>query len=217
MTENSWHFPEETVSFLNELAANNNRDWFSENKATYQETYVEPAKFFTNLMAETLSETFGENYTPKLFRIYRDVRFSKDKTPYNTHLHISFTPSGHKSTAWYFGLQADELVLGCGTFGFSPEKLSHYRDTILTKSGSTFVRTLENLKKDSFRISPPSLKRVPKGYDAEHPNAEYLKYKGMGIWRDFPDTAPATSGDLPALCVQTFKKMQPAFKWLQSI
>ncbi|MCK0069228.1 DUF2461 domain-containing protein [Kordiimonas laminariae] len=211
-----WHFDPETIVFLNDLKANNTKDWFTENKARFTADYKEPADFFKNIMQHQLEDAFGESYNAKIFRIYRDLRFSKDKTPYNTHLHISFVPSGLKSLAWYFGLQAENLVLGTGVFGFEKDRLNNFRETIVSKKGDQLADILADLQENGFRIGKPDLKKIPRGFDANHPNAYLLRYKGLTVWRDFADTTPATSGDLIALCTKTYREMKPFFDWMQS-
>ena len=80
--------------FFVKLAANNTRDWFEQHKTHYMDDIRKPGEFFADLMSEELSRMLGEPIGAKVYRIYRDVRFSKDKTPYNTHLHISFPREG---------------------------------------------------------------------------------------------------------------------------
>ena len=212
-----WHFGPETVQFLNDLKTNNNKEWFAENKPRFVADYKEPAEFFKNIMQHQLEDTFGESYNAKIFRIYRDLRFSKDKTPYNSHMHISFVPSGLKSLAWYFGLQADSVALGTGVFGFEKDKLNIFREAIIGKKGDDLAAILSELQKTGIRIGKPDLKKTPRGFDSDHPNADLLRYKGITIWRDFPDTTAATSGDLVTLCTDTYEHMKPFFDWIRNL
>ncbi len=213
-TSSNWHFEEATVQFLNNLRANNDREWFQANKSTYEECFKEPAEFFCQMMAEHLSDQLKCNFTPKIYRIYRDVRFSKDKTPYNAHMHISFSPAGRKMPAYFFGLQPDNLTLGAGTFDFKGHALDTYRKRTLGTEGKKLALILDRLEGLGFRLSEPALKRVPRGFDAESPHAHLLRHKGLAGWYDFPDTAPATSGDLVATCTENFIRLQPLVKWL---
>jgi len=102
-------FPGDALTFLQDLRANNERAWFNEHKKTYETAIKQPAEAFCRAMATALETLTDQPHGHKIFRIHRDVRFSKDKTPYNTHLHIAFTPScrhaGHPrhhpgSSAW---------------------------------------------------------------------------------------------------------------------
>lgn len=217
MTNPGWHFPTETVTFINDLKTNNNREWFQSNKAVFEEAYKKPAEFFSAMMSEQMSEKFGGNFTSKVFRIYRDVRFSKDKTPYHTHLHISFSSNGGGMPAYFFGLESDRLVLGAGTFGFKGETLTRYQQDILGDRGKGLEGIVGSLLKAGFRLSEPALKRVPRGMPADHPRADFLRYKGFAAWFDFPDTAPVTSEGLFEACLQKFDDLQPLVEWLGDI
>lgn len=213
-TPENWHFEKETVRFLRDLQANNNREWFQANKTVYEEIYKKPADFFAHMMAERLSEHFGKPFTSKVFRIYRDVRFSKDKTPYNAHLHISFSPAGQKMPAFFFGLQPDSLTLGAGTFGFQGKSLDSYRTQVLGDAGNELKAIIQQLTDDGFRLSEPALKRTPRGFPDDHANSDLLRYKGFAAWFDFPTTAAATSGDLSATCLDRFSTLNPLVEWL---
>ena len=87
-------FSDETLAFLNGLKANNSRDWFDANRKSYEAAVKAPSKAFSDIMAGELERLTGTAQKPKIFRINRDIRFSKDKTPYNTHIHISWMPVG---------------------------------------------------------------------------------------------------------------------------
>lgn len=213
-TPENWHFGAETVQFLGDLQANNSREWFLDNKAVYEELYKKPADFFCHIMAERLSEELGVPFTPKVFRIYRDVRFSKDKTPYNTHLHISFSPAGKKMPAYFFGLQPENLTLGAGTFGFQGKTLDAYRAQVLGEAGKKLKAIIRQLTDDGFRLSEPALKRTPRGFPDDHANSDLLRYKGFAAWFDFPTTSKATSGDLVATCLDRFLALSPLVDWL---
>ena len=116
-------------AFFTELSANNSKDWFASRKAYYKDTIAGPAAFFADLVAEDLARLTGQAHTPKVFRIYRDVRFSKDKTPLNTHLHILWTPPapGPLTPSWFWGLAPDYFVLGMGVMGLQGDGLVRYR------------------------------------------------------------------------------------------
>ena len=217
MTSSEWHFPAETVTFINDLKTNNNREWFQANKAVFEEAYKKPAEFFANMMSEQMAGRFGGNFTPKVFRIYRDVRFSKDKTPYNTQLHISFSPVGGGMPAYFFGLETDRLVLGAGSFGFTGDTLIRYQQDILGDRGAALEGVSSGLLAAGYRLSEPALKRVPRGMPVDHPRADLLRYKGFAAWFDFPDTAAATSDGLVETCLNRFAELKPLVDWLAGL
>ncbi len=214
----SWHFPAETVAFLADLRDNNNRDWFNENKSRYQRAFRHQAEAFVDPMTAALTDLTGVAHKSKIFRIYRDVRFSKDKTPYNAHLHISFLPTDPAApSAWFFGLDPDGLVLGAGIFAFEKAALIRYRDRVAGIDGEELVEIIDTLTRRGMHLGAPELKRVPTGYPAEHPRADLLRRKGMAVWHDFKDTKSATRGDLVATCGKTFATLKPLCDWLNEV
>ena len=141
-------FEPETLKFLEELAANNNREWFKENKSRYEEQVLDVALRFIDSMHDPLHDIaphFVAQATRvggSLMRVYRDTRFSKDKTPYNSHLHISFTPESGLSSppAWMFGLSTEYFTLGCGVFEF--DKTAGVRENTLAIAKQTWIRSV---------------------------------------------------------------------------
>jgi len=128
-------FPKEGLTFLAKLKRNNTREWFTKHKPLYQETVEAPAKAFAFEMEELLATLTKRPMSSKVFRIYRDVRFSKDKTPYNTHIHMSFfstdgnTGECGAQPAFHFGLEPKKLTLGIGNFGFPKDVLPKLSDS----------------------------------------------------------------------------------------
>lgn len=209
-------FTAQTISFMKQLKANNNRDWFNDQKKTYEEDYKIPALTFADAMTEQLHSLTGISHTSKLFRIHRDVRFSKDKTPYNSHMHISFTPEHPMANppCWFFGLDTEKLTLGCGIFGFDAQQLLAFRNRINGAEGNDIAATLQSLTKKGARISEPELKRVPSGFAKDHPQEDLLRHKGLAIWSDLGDAKAALDDNLLATCRNEFKHLKPVFDLL---
>ena len=136
-------------------------------------------------MLPKLLDLTGIEHDAKRFRINRDIRFSKDKTPYNTHLHISFKPRARLIPTWFFGLSPDYLTAGVGTFGFDKPQLEAYRKRIDSPHGDALAASLEDLTNKGARISEPELKRLPKGFDADHRHGPLLRRKSLAVWMDF--------------------------------
>lgn len=211
------HFPAETLEFLTALRANNDRDWFAANKANYERAVKRPAEDFCRAMSAHLDELTGLVHRPKIFRIHRDVRFSNDKTPYNTHLHISFVPETGAATppGWYFGLAPDYLTAGAGTFQYEKAGLDAFRARLAGKDGEALTAILERLP-DGSRLSEPELKRVPQPYPADHPRADLLKRKSLAGWIDFADPREASQGGFTDRCFEAFVRLKPLFDWLNA-
>lgn len=179
-------------AFFAELSQNNTRDWYEAHKERYVEGVKKPAEFFNDLIAEDLSRRTGDAVKPKLFRIHRDVRFSKDKTPYNTHLHMMWSPTkGDALTpSWFFGLGEGYFILGVAVMGLQGDALTQYRQFIDDR-GDVLQAALDKAAISAgAEISdwgPPALKRVPKPYPPDHPHAELLKRKALAVSAPIPD------------------------------
>ncbi|MEM8553603.1 MAG: DUF2461 domain-containing protein [Pseudomonadota bacterium] len=166
--------------FFSELAANNTKEWFEPRKAQYKAEIRAPAELLADLFAEDLSRLTGASYTAKVFRIYRDVRFSKDKSPYNPHLHMSWKSTGHPE--WFFGSSPSYCVLCTGLPDLKGEKLTAYRVAV-DQDGDDLsdiidaVASSHGARFSNWGADP--LKRVPKPYDTDHPHADLLKRKSL--------------------------------------
>lgn len=213
-------FTAETLTFMKTLKANNTRDWFTSHKDSYETDYKAPALAFADTMTEQLHRMTGLPHTSKLFRIHRDVRFSKDKTPYNTHMHISFIPEGPHDhpmanpPCWFFGLDTEKLSLGCGIFSFEAEQLQTFRSRIDSAEGSDVAKVLHGLIQQGARMGEPELKRIPSGYAKDHPHETLLRRKGLAIWSDLGDATAALDDDLIAGCYKEFENLKPVFDFL---
>ncbi|WP_415404023.1 TIGR02453 family protein [Tateyamaria sp. SN3-11] len=182
---------DEALTFFIKLAANNSKEWFEPHKAHYKQAIAAPAGFFADLMAEDLARLTGKPHTPKVFRIYRDVRFSKDKTPLNTHLHVMWSPADKDALApsWFWGLAPDYFIMGMGVMGLQGENLTRYR-AFVDKWGDGLQGALDgaasDIGADLSDWGPEPLKRVPKPYDADHPHADLLKRKALAVSAPMP-------------------------------
>lgn len=209
-------FSKDAVQFLKDLKANNNRKWFNANKKIYETEIKKPAEAFCEAMIEDLGKLTGRVHRSKIFRIHRDVRFSKDKTPYNTHLHIGFMPASEMNSppCWFFGLDTENLTLGSGIFAFDKPELETFRERVAGSEGPKLAKLLGKLEANGIRITGAELKRVPAGYPKDHPQAELLCRKGLAVWDDLGGPVVATKMDLVSACRSSFKQLKPVFDWL---
>ena len=179
-------FKPESVKFLNELKANNNRDWFNENKARYEEDVLDVALQFIQSMQDPLAE-IAPHFTaiPKrmggsLMRVYRDTRFSKNKTPYKTNIGIQFRHEQARDVhapGYYVHIDPEQVFLGAGMWRPASEALRGIRERIAEKPAE-WVRTRDDKGfKRHFRLGGERLSRPPRGFDKEHPEIEDLKRK----------------------------------------
>lgn len=211
-------FSAEAIGFLKELKANNNREWFSQHKETYERSIKIPSVEFCTTMVLALEEMTGWQHNYKIYRIYRDVRFSKDKTPYKPHLHISFTVQADMVSppCWFFGLEPERLIFGAGIFSFEKPALETYRNRIVGGEGNELAKILGRFETRDIRISEPALKRVPSGFDKQHQYGDLLKRKGISAWIDIDDPLAATGMNFIDDSVKSFKKLKPLNDWLLS-
>lgn len=216
MTVNS-NLVETSVHYFKKLQKNNNKAWFSDHKAEYEREIKKPAEFLADIVQHELDDLTSASHKAKIFRIYRDVRFSKDKTPYNTHLHIGFTLLNEASfaPAWFIGISPEYFTCGCGVMEFKGQTLVDYRNHVAGPKGANLSAVLEELKGNGMRIDKPDLKRVPAGFDKEHERGELLKHKKMTVWKDMDDTFTKHNCDLVRTCMAAFKDMKPLYDYLK--
>lgn len=180
------YFTNHTFRFLRELADNNNRPWFQENKPRYEEHVKGPATAFITDFAPHLSKVskhFVADPSPvggSLFRIYRDTRFSNHKTPYKTSIGIWFTHESGKDVhapGYYLHIATDDVWAGCGIWRPDADALGAIREAIVT-DGTAWKRA-RNPKRftGAWTLGGDSLKRAPRGFDPEHPLIEDLRRK----------------------------------------
>jgi uncharacterized protein (TIGR02453 family) len=178
-------------SFFRKLAKNNERDWFLAHKTEFEEGWNAPMKALLAEVRDAVDARYAhcDLDEPKVFRIFRDVRFSKDKSPYKTHLggFVPLKRAGKKATdlpmALYFHVGAKERFGAAGHYMMEPDSLARFRGAVADdKRGRELARILAALDKKGFGAdSHDRLKRVPKGFDPEHPRAELLKRKGLTV------------------------------------
>jgi len=209
-------FPPEAIAFFQELSQTNTKDWFTENKARYVEWVQKPAKAFVAEMRPRLEELSGHQLEAKIFRINRDLRFSKDKTPYKPYQHFLFAPPGRGKSgpAFFYGLQPDKLFVGVGMFAFSAAELSRYRADVVGEAGAELADLLEKQKAAGRRLHDPDLKKVPRGFDADHERAELLLHKGLSVWIDGDEALEATKPDLLDRLERDYQSLLPIYDWL---
>lgn len=216
MTNNS-NLVEICVQFFKKLQKNNNRAWFNDHKEEYEREIKKPAEFLGDILQHELDDLTSASHKAKVFRIYRDVRFSKDKTPYNTHLHIGFAPLSEANFApsWYFGISPEYFICGCGMFDFKGQTLVDYRNHVAGPKGGNLSELLTRLQDTGMRIDEPILKRVPAGFDKEHGRGTLLKHKKLVVWKDMAETFAKNDDDLVRACMSAFKEMKPLYDYLK--
>ena len=176
--------------FFAGLQDNNRKDWYEPRKEHYVSEIKNPAALLAELLAEDLHRLTGQAHKPKLFRIYRDVRFSLDKTPYNAHLHLMWRQPANNTPVWFFGSSPEYLILGMGMMGLKGAALTRFRDFIDdhgTELQSALATAATTAGASISDWGPAPLKRVPKPYASDHPQADLLKRKSLTISASLPE------------------------------
>jgi uncharacterized protein (TIGR02453 family) len=206
----------ESLKFLSDLAENNNRDWFLDNKKRYQTHLKKPGQIFADQIALHLQEMTECIYSPKIYRINRDLRFTKDKTPYHAHLHISFIPAGTMTSPphWFFGLDPTTLSLGTGVFNFDRVSLDKFRLLSQTKWGNDLSEIIADIQAVGGSLDSPELKRTPSGYGENPDNAYLLKHKGLRAWFHTNKPDQHLQSGLLHHCLKKFQQLLPFHRTL---
>ena len=220
--------PSETLAFLAELIENNNKPWFDENRDRYEKFVIQFAQQFVSIMGEKLQKINPEiNYDTRTngagsyMRIHRDIRFSRNKSPYNTQLRFKFWKgSGKKSEnpGFYITFEPNGGRVYCGIHLFSKEWLANYRQSVLNdQSGKDLYSIIETINKTSGYITGgESLKRVPRGYDPDHPRGNLLRLKGLWAAAPALSIQQLQSAELIDICLEQCNVMLPLLLWMAS-
>ena len=208
------------LPFLKELSKNNNKDWFAANKPRYKAIQEEMNTFTEGLIAGIAKfdpTIAGLTVKDCSYRIYRDTRFSNDKTPYKTHIGIYICKGGKCSgnAGYYFHIEPREngwlggSILAAGLYCPEPVTLKSVREDILC-NGADFVKTIKTAKTfDWDNDEEGRLSRPPKGFPADSPYIEYIKQKSFSLVQAFDERLLADPKKLLDFCVKEFKKTKP--------
>lgn len=222
-------FPEAGLRFLEDLADNNNKDWFDAHKKEYIKLVRDPSVALVIALGERLQSISPHiRYDPRtngsgsLLRVNRDVRFSEDKSPYKTKVAMMFWEGpGKKMEHPGFGMQIETTGAGlmAGQFNFDKSLLTAYREAVIDdKLGAALVEAVEAVTSGSdYEVKGEHYKRVPRGYSADHERADWLRY--AGLWASSPqiDVDTLISPKFVDIAFEHFKNMAPIQRWLVEI
>jgi len=212
--------PLSSFEFLRLLKNNNERNWFNDHKTAYQKELGYIESFAQQLLDLMNTHDVIETASGKksLYRIYRDTRFSNDKTPYKTHWSGSFKRAGkQRRGGYYFHIEPGNSFVAGGFFGPSPQDLKLIREQISFDAAPL----REILSVGSFAsffgaLKGEQLKTAPKGFDADHQDVDLLRYKQFLLIHQFTDEE-VLSTDFLGYCNQGFKNMRPFFDYMSEI
>ena len=209
-----------SIAFLKDIAKNNNRDWFNAHKDRYLEAQENMIAFADALLAEMNKHDKIETESGKksLFRIYKDTRFSKDKTPYKSNLSGAFRRATKQLRGgYYFHIQPGNSFVAGGFWGPEPADLKRIREDI-DRNHKDWRKLLTNkaLTKTFGKIIGDQVSTAPKGYSKDHPAIDLLRYKQFVFKRSFSDKevmSPALVKEMN----QTFKNLRPFFDYMSEV
>ena len=217
------------MDFFRELSSHNDREWFTEHKTVYTDEVLPAAQSFVHAFGErllALSETIKYDTrtsgTGSILKVYRDVRFSKDKTPYNPYLRAVFWTGPAKKSegpAFYFWMDHTGARLYAGIHDFSPPVLSRYRERVAEgKTGAELERVIAGIDgAGAYELGGLHYKRVPTGFDQGHPRAELLKHNGLYAVSPGIPPAVTTGPGLVERCVEHARHVMPLMHWLAGL
>jgi uncharacterized protein (TIGR02453 family) len=223
MSAGSNDFPKKTISFLKKLSRNNTREWFEANRDKYNSDFLEPCFQFVVDMGDKLQDLDPDIVAiPKIdksiFRLHRDVRFSKDKTPYKTNAGLYFWNGKVKkmeASGFYFHLEPKYFGVGLGMYMFPPHLLKKYRDVVSnTASSKELHQIVRSLEKKGYSIGGQKFKKTPKGYDPNIKYPGYLLFEGIYAWFESDDFKKLADGKTVNFIFKIFKDMLPLHRWL---
>jgi uncharacterized protein (TIGR02453 family) len=215
-------FHPDLLTFFAELQAHNSREWFADHREQYERLLLEPARAFVLAIGELLPHLgSGFHAEPRvhgsIFAINRDTRFSQDKTPYKTYLDLWFWhgdgPSRERP-GYFFRLGAESLMLGAGMHAFSAEGvLDRYRQAVLDSERG---ERLEHAAAACglVQMGGRTYARVPRGFPADHPRADWLRHSGLFAENTQPVPPETFTSILPELCLAEFQRFRPILEWL---
>jgi uncharacterized protein (TIGR02453 family) len=212
---------EQTIKFLKQLKKNNNREWFEKNKPVYLKAKEE----YEGLVHQVITNitkfdppVAGLEAAKATFRIYKDVRFSKDKTPYKSNFGASLNPGGKKSmlAGYYMHAEPGNSFLAGGCYMPEPDKLAalrqeidyNYADFKKILNQASFKKYFDGISDEGKLVNPP------KGYDKENPAVEVLKNKHFIVVHNIDDTI-LLRADFPKYAASVFKAMHPFILFLR--
>ncbi len=211
-------FSPELLKFLDQLGRNNNREWFQKNRETYDAEFMAPAKAFVEALGAKLPSISPDiraepRVNGSIRRIHRDTRFSKDKTPYKTHLEFHFLQGeGKYRPGYYLAIKANSLGIGAGMYCMR-RVLDKYRDAVAGSEGNILAAAIRKAEKANYQTGGEQLKRVPRGYDPDHQRADLLRHTGLFVAKDISIPKEFHSRSLVQLCIREFKKLSLVVDW----
>lgn len=212
-------FPSSTLWFLSELSAHNSKAWFEQHREAYESSWREPAEAFVSAVGPSLHDmragiVADPRVNGSIFRINRDVRFSRDKTPYRDHLDMWFW-EGERSTAvssLFFRLTPTEVLVGAGNHGFTPQQRDCYRAAVVATPGESLLEIRDNL---ADGLDGETMKRTPKtAVPVGEDISQLLRHSALFTTHTRPSGPWIEEPGIVNWAVEVWKRQLPLHEWL---
>ncbi len=202
-------WPKTALQFFNGLHRDNSKPYFEAHRDVYETAVRKPME---TLLAE-LRRDVGPDLKTKVFRINRDLRFTKDRRPYQEHVAGVFMSDRH-AAGFYIQFSREGLYVAAGSHQMASDQLTRYRDAVAGRAGEPLARIVSRLVKDGYRVGEPSLKRVPPGYPADHPRKDLLRRAGLMGSRSWPPRPWLHTGEALTQVRDAWRAARPLVSWL---
>ena len=210
------------LRFLDEIRQNNNKTWFDQNRAAYEDARVNFERFIDSIIDELRESDHLQGLSARecIPRIYRDIRFSKDKSPYKTNLGAIIAPGGWKSThmGYYISIGAqDQSLIAGGLYMPSPEQLNLFRRSVdQNAAGLKNITQSKSFIEQFGELEGQRLKTAPKGYEQTHPEIDLLRLKQVTVMHHFSDNQ-VLEPNFPDQALSVCRAMKPFLDYLNEI
>jgi uncharacterized protein (TIGR02453 family) len=217
-------FSDATLTFLANIEKHNDKVWFDHHRQDYEAHWLAPAVAFVEAIGPGLKKLDSEvTCLPKvngsIFRLHRDVRFSRDKRPYKDHLDMWFWAGPKKKEAasgFFFRLKKDHVVVGVGNHTFDKDRLARYREQVADPTaGKALLSALKKVEKAGYEAEGEHYKKPPRGYDVSGPRAPLMRHNALYVHQTLPITDDVRQPSLINTCLAHYKKMLPVHQWLK--
>jgi uncharacterized protein (TIGR02453 family) len=216
-------FPEETLSFLADLELHNDKVWFDQHRQAYEDHWLAPGVAFVDAIAPGLRKldatvTCIPKVNGSLFRLHRDVRFSKDKRPYKEHLDMWFWAGPRKKEAasgFFFRLKKDHLLVGVGNHTLDKGQLDRYRAQVADPhQGKALLSALKKVENAGYEVAGEHYKKQPRGFALDGRQEALIRHNALYVHQQLPITDDVHQPSIVKTCLQHYKKMLPVHAWL---
>lgn len=215
-------FSPKTRKFLRDLGRNNEKAWFNEHRGEYEAHYLGPARAFVDAVGPQLGKVeprvvWEPRVNGSIFRVNRDIRFSKDKTPYKDHIDFWFWQGDRKTalSGFYLRVRDRSVHLGAGSHGFSKEALVRYRARIEDdRAAKSLAALLKRLERAGYEVQGKTYKKTPRGFAGSGVAEELVLYGGLSAGVERKTPPELGSRKFVAYCVKEWRKLAPLHRWL---